>query len=275
MYVLENRVLESSTSTGVGAFALTAVVGYRRFSSRRAVGDTCEYLIEAVDAVGRPTGDYEYGLGTYSAVDTLTRTAVIGSSNADALVNFAAGPKRVLVPMLAPITDAMRFRWQEAIGLYVAGDIVLTASDTPPTGTVKCNQAALSRTTYARLFARIGTIWGAGDGATTFNVPELRGEFFRGLDDGRGVDTARVLATAQGDAIRNIVGSAGTVYRAAALGHSGALAIAAYGSSPAKGGVIGSDAGDNVTFNFDASRVVPTAAENRPRNVALLACIRY
>ena len=53
--------------------------------------------------------------------------------------------------------------------------------------------------TYADLFAVIGTTYGAGDGSTTFNVPETRGEFLRSLDDGRGVDSGRTRGSAQGD----------------------------------------------------------------------------
>jgi hypothetical protein len=95
-FISKGRVLETSTSTGVGTFALSAaVVGFRRFSAVCAVADTLPYFIEAVDALGVPTGDYEYGIGTYSAANTLTRTTVLASSNAGALVNFAAGSKNV------------------------------------------------------------------------------------------------------------------------------------------------------------------------------------
>jgi microcystin-dependent protein len=51
------------------------------------------------------------------------------------------------------------------------------AADTAPAGWVKANGAALSRTTYAELFAAIGTTFGAGNGSTTFNLPYMRGEF--------------------------------------------------------------------------------------------------
>lgn len=264
MHVIENRVLESSISTGTGAFALTAVVGYRRFSSRRAVGDTCEYLIEAVDAVGRSTGDYEYGVGTYGVADTISRTLVIGSSNGDALVDFPAGPKRVVLPMLAPVTDDMRFRWQEAIGLYMAGDIVFTAASTPPQGTVKCNKAALSRATYARLFSRIGVLWGAGDGVTTFNVPELRGEFLRGWDDGRGIDSGRVLGSLQDSGIESHAHAMSPTVTLPGTGSSYGVTYNSAGSGAPLGGV---QTGDVL--------YPPGPSETRPRNIALMACIRY
>ena len=80
-----------------------------------------------------------------------------------------------------------------------AGQVATYAMTSCPAGWIKANGAAVSRTTYAGLFAAVGTTWGAGDGSTTFTLPDLRGEFVRGLDDGRGVDTGRTIASAQGD----------------------------------------------------------------------------
>jgi microcystin-dependent protein len=75
--------------------------------------------------------------------------------------------------------------------------VVWHPGGTIPAGYIKANGAVLNRTTYAWLFAQIGTTYGAGDGSTTFGTPDLRSEFLRGLDDGRGVDTGRVLGSAQ------------------------------------------------------------------------------
>ena len=77
------------------------------------------------------------------------------------------------------------------------GSVYTFAGTAVPVGWLKCNGALLSRTTYASLFAVIGTTYGAGDGSTTFALPDLRGEFVRGADDGRGVDAGRVLGSAQ------------------------------------------------------------------------------
>ena len=79
------------------------------------------------------------------------------------------------------------------------GSVHLMASTTVPSGYLKCNGQLISRTTYADLFAEIGTAFGAGDGSTTFAVPDLRGEFVRGWDDSRGVDSGRNFGTAQSD----------------------------------------------------------------------------
>jgi hypothetical protein len=99
-FVTEDRVQETSTTTGTGDFTLAgAVAGFRAFSAVCSVSDTVPYTIEAVDGSGIPTGEFETGVGTYSASNTLTRTTVFESSNAGAAVNFSAGTKRVFIAM--------------------------------------------------------------------------------------------------------------------------------------------------------------------------------
>ena len=155
-----------------------------------------------------------------------------------------------------------------------AGSILLTAASAPPEGYLAANGAAVSRTAYADLFGVISTAYGAGDGVSTFNLPDLRGEFLRGWDAGRGVDAGRAIGSAQGDAIRNIVASlTGPVDVPLFSAVSGALFL--------RDRIRGRPALDSSSHEgmrnllFDASRVVPTAGEVRPRNVALLACIKY
>lgn len=77
------------------------------------------------------------------------------------------------------------------------GGIVFHCGTTAPAGTLKANGAEVSRTAYARLFAVIGTTFGAGNGTTTFNLPDYRGAFIRALDDGKGRDPGRTLAAFQ------------------------------------------------------------------------------
>ena len=147
------------------------------------------------------------------------------------------------------------------------GAVIYHAANSPPTGFIKANGAAISRTTYADLFAIVGTTYGVGDGSTTFELPDLRGEFMRGWDDGRGIDTGRAFGSAQGDAIRNITGTLDASKPPVA---SGVFTV--------QGGFSGgADGGQNTVsrYTFDASTVVPTAAENRPRSIALLACIKH
>ena len=154
-----------------------------------------------------------------------------------------------------------------------SGQIGLFAMDYAPTGWLKANGAVLSRTVYTNLFAAIGTRFGAGDGHSTFNLPDLRGEFPRFWDDLRGVDAGRVLGSWQSDAIRNITAQ---MYLS---GQDGSSSQGAFGfRKQGERGLVWSrndnNAGVVMDFWLDASKVVPTAQENRPRNIALLACIK-
>ncbi|NVN63857.1 phage tail protein [Pseudomonas putida] len=83
------------------------------------------------------------------------------------------------------------------------GKVVFYDLDAPPPRYMRANGAAVSRTVYSRLFAKIGTRHGAGDGVTTFNLPDVRGLFIRALDDGRNLDPGRVLGSIQADEIRS------------------------------------------------------------------------
>lgn len=156
---------------------------------------------------------------------------------------------------------------------------------TPPAHTLACNGAAISRTAYAELFAVIGTTAGAGDGSTTFNVPDLRGMFIRGTGG-----NAAALGVEQGDAIREIAGtfvmrSFGT-FANPSPDHKLLFTDANMGATPfafnngVQGGTGAIAAGKydetgSQTGDFRASRVVPTAVENRPVNVAMTYCIVY
>lgn len=125
---------------------------------------------------------------------------------------------------------------------------------------LKFNGATFSASTYPKLALVIPSL----------TLPDARGEFPRIWDDGRGVDAGRAIFSAQGDAIRNIVGSIN------ALGaESGAFY---YSRMPSTGSWVHWSADtathDVMTYDFDASRVVPTASENRPRNIAFNFLVR-
>ncbi|CBJ37902.1 putative side tail fiber protein fragment (pseudogene); e14 prophage (stfE) [Ralstonia solanacearum CMR15] len=162
----------------------------------------------------------------------------------------------------------------------LAGSVAMFACRTPPAGWLKCNGAAISRATYQRLFNLIGTAFGAGDGAATFNLPELRAEFLRGWDDGRGVDSGRAFGSSQVQAMsahqhRMPIGFDGSNL----FGWGDSSVTPIFGSEVQSGvlRVVGS-----VTQSGGAARIAYTDAfgggvsgETRPRNVALLACIKY
>ncbi len=146
------------------------------------------------------------------------------------------------------------------------GEICYFARNTAPTGFLKANGAAVSRTTYAALFAAIGTTFGVGDGSTTFNIPDLRGEFLRGWDDSRGVDSGRVFGSAQAgtDHVNLNTNSTPTI-----IGNSSVTAtnVDAWGANANRSYVTGG-------MTTDATQNAQTY-KSRPRNIALLACIKY
>lgn len=144
----------------------------------------------------------------------------------------------------------------------ITGAVAHFAMTTPPTGWLKANGAAISRTTYAALFAAIGTTYGTGDGSTTFNLPDLRGEFLRGYDDSRGVDASRVFGSTQSALAGSIVLTIGTY----TVNAGTAAVITDYVSM--NGTIVGQDSNGSATINV-------TAGDTRPVNVALLACIKY
>jgi hypothetical protein len=97
-FITADRVLDSSTSTGTGAFVVsgTPAAGYRTFSAVLSVGDTCYYSIQ-----GQTTAEFEVGLGTYSSANTITRTTVYSSSNSGSAVTFSAGTKNIFLTAVA------------------------------------------------------------------------------------------------------------------------------------------------------------------------------
>ncbi|HCB1566285.1 TPA: phage tail protein [Citrobacter freundii] len=143
-------------------------------------------------------------------------------------------------------------------------------SATPPTGWLKCNGAAFDKVKYPGLAA----VFPSG------NLPDLRGEFIRGWDDGRGIDAGREILSAQGDAIRNITGTFGNGQTEANAAISFITANGVFVSQSALRNTIGNTTiipntpNNPHLVNFDASRVVPTASENRPRNIAFNYIVR-
>lgn len=156
-----------------------------------------------------------------------------------------------------------------------SGMIAYFARNAAPAGWLKANGAAVSRTTYAALFAAIGTTFGTGDGSTTFNLPDLRGEFLRGWDDGRGIDTGRTFGSAQADAIQRWFAEF-TFQRAQVNGVE-----TTHGGIEFLTNGVGTDQPSTVGWAVSHARIGPavknsarTATETRPRNIALLACIK-
>jgi microcystin-dependent protein len=178
------------------------------------------------------------------------------------------------------------------------GSVFCMAVATVPTGYLECNGAAVSRTTYAALFAIIGVQYGAGNGSSTFNIPDLRGEFVRGYDHGRGVDNNRSINDPQGasNASHNhSISLSGTTSNKSLTGSVTRIAetMAAFGTTSgvfSKTSNINTPTTPNATdsspaggFSMDASHDHTFSAsgtsgsqgsEARPRNVAMMYIIK-
>jgi microcystin-dependent protein len=145
----------------------------------------------------------------------------------------------------------------------LTGSIHLFATAVAPVGFLKANGAEVSRTSYAKLFEKIGTTYGEGNGRNTFNIPNLRGEFLRCNDDGRGVDVGRVLGSWQSD-------------------ENKAHAHTINGQNKFLGDVNGDSRFDAVSGhstgddgNWFSMPLSGGGSEARPRNISLLAYIKY
>lgn len=101
--IIEDRVQETSVSTGTGSFVVAgAVTAHRTFASVCTVGDTFYGCIVAVNANGVPTGQWETGLYTYASTNTIARTAVhMNSSSTTSPLSFSSGTKRVYIDVTA------------------------------------------------------------------------------------------------------------------------------------------------------------------------------
>ncbi|ECA8856945.1 tail fiber protein [Salmonella enterica] len=138
-------------------------------------------------------------------------------------------------------------------------------SATPPTGWLKCNGAPFSAEEYPEL----------AKAYPTNELPDLRGEFIRGWDDGRGIDAGREILSAQGDAIRNITGTVGWYGDGLLSNVSGVFS----GRDRVNQRTVATDSTVDTNLKyasayFDASTKVPTATENRPRNIAFNFIVR-
>lgn len=139
--------------------------------------------------------------------------------------------------------------------------------ETPPTGWLECDGSPISRTTYSVLFAVIGTTHGIGDGSTTFNLPDYRGRFLRGWDNGAGVDPDAATRTDRGDTTTG--DHVGTKQADAFEAHTHTKAVDTnYGSQP----------GGDVHYLASSAAVATGSTggnETRPVNINIMWCIKY
>lgn len=161
------------------------------------------------------------------------------------------------------------------------GEIKAYAGTTVPTGYLECNGAEVSRAAYPELLNIIGTAFGSPVDVTKFKLPDLRGEFIRGWDHGRGIDPNRAIGTAENA-------------QAALLSHTHntsvldmpLTAFGEFGKYPSHFSEKGKGyfqytaetqygRGHLTTTKTFISTAAASPAETRPRNIALMYIIKY
>lgn len=161
-------------------------------------------------------------------------------------------------------------------GATPAGTVIASFATSTPTGYLYCNGAAVSRTTYADLFTAIGESCGQGDNSTTFNLPDLRGRFLRGQDDGASRDpndTTRTAMATGGNTGDNV----GSVQTDAFQGHEHTQ-LGTSAATSASGGVTRVAASNQATQAIvtDGSSGTPrTSTETRPINASVRYYIKF
>jgi microcystin-dependent protein len=161
------------------------------------------------------------------------------------------------------VDDAIAAIPAPATASIPVGGLLDYAGATEPTGWLFCYGQAVSRTTYADLFTALSTVYGSGDGSTTFNVPDLRGRVSAGQDDMGGTSANR-LTNQSGGVEGDTLGSSGgaethtlTIAQLAAHTHSD-FYIA--------GGAAGGGGLESGTFSSPASTTTGSAGSGAAHN---------
>ena len=166
------------------------------------------------------------------------------------------------------VLEAINYLIAQSASSIPVGLVAPHSTDSVPTGWLACDGSAISRTTYADLFAEIGEEYGNGDGSTTFNIPDLRGEFIRGWDNGAGNDPDAASRTDRGDGTTG--DNVGTKQADEIEAHTHGLNTSSGGDGPTNGLA----AVSNSTTNGHQSGS-HGGNETRPRNVAQMFIIKY
>ena len=166
----------------------------------------------AIIGTGSDSGNALYG----NAVAAAGSYRVIPTTKLRSQIATPGTWDAACVPILQPLGFPAAAMPPGAVSAY--------AGTTAPTGWLLCNGAAINRITYAALFAVIGEFHGEGDNSTTFNVPDYRGRFLRGVDGAtaRDPDAAGRTAMATGG---NTGDNVGSLQAAAFASHTHSIAL--------------------------------------------------
>ena len=224
---------------GTASTVLTGVTGDATFSG---TVDAAAFTVN-----GQPLDGGSTDLN-YVPID-MVGAGITSSTGSDAIIPLAS-------PSAMGLMSTADKNKLDSVQGVPAGTIITFGGIAAPTGYVECNGAPMSKTGFPELFNAIGTLYGGTE--TTFYLPDLRGEFVRGWDNGRGVDSGRQVATNQDDEFKSHT-HADAAYQSQNGGPSLIGYVPTSSSQAASAGVQTSSQG---------------GSETRPRNVALMYCIK-
>jgi microcystin-dependent protein len=198
------------------------------------------------------------GIGTVTIGTGITALLVDGNARITGILSIGQGTITIngftnTISGISSVTDAT--------GSYLSippGTVISVAASVAPAGYIKANGAEISRSTYGALFGCIGTTFGEGNASTTFNIPDLRGEFIRGwVDDKVGIDTQTAFGRSQEDSFRSHL-------------HTYSFYQGGWNSGTTGNTCLANNLG-NTNYSTNSSG----GTETRPRNISLLHCIKY
>lgn len=225
--------------------------------------DTTSNSVTDSSAVSHTSGGTSTALATYleaRKVDLEAQAISTGITHNDGIGNVALNTHLDSeAAKVASLQSSNTTGWSSDPAspspMGMTGVVVAYAGTTAPVGWLLCNGAIVSRDSYSDLFAAIGTAYGIGNGATTFGIPDLRGEFIRGFDSGRGVDTSRVLGSTQTDSLKS---------HSHHSGHQRVTSVLRGGS-----GADASAPDDDFSSSDKTQTQATGGTETRPRNIAM------
>jgi phage-related tail fiber protein len=252
-------------------YKLTTSTFFRTFSG-----------IKQASNLSNGLGIYKNTVNSTLFFNTLTSTGGIDITSTNDLITLNIRNNSIVLQKLEPnlqslITNlssrmvALESMIANVNTQLLLGSIIPFATTTVPSGFLHCNGNIIPTTGSiqgipASQLQTLRTFLGTRFGTTFGTLPDLRGEFIRGWDNARGIDVGRQFGSLQLDSMQRITGTFKTDITEA----SGSFFNSAVNN---KGGALRKGRGDNISF--DSSRQVRTSSETRPRNIALMYCIKY
>ena len=237
-------------------------------------GGTYTFNQSVSDAIG----GYPEGARLWYVDSSTGEASLLRSTKGNNTDNFVTNPEVIGTSWVLDIVTQGYVQEQlepvkaAIVARLPAGFVAAWPGNTPPDGWLVCNGSAVSRTTYADLFAAIGTTFGAGDGSTTFKLPDYQGDFLRGYLSG----TSSAIGTRQAEGLPNISGYISYLL----MGEDGQKSDGALSATLQAGNRL-TNAGTGSAWkqlNFSAKNSNAIYGANShvtPRNNAVKWCIKY